>query len=288
MVGNKIIKRLESSDGETKKYLLALEDGQTVESVLMKCSHGFTVCISTQVGCKMGCAFCVTAKGGFSRNLTPSEMLLQIEEIQNKEDIKISNVVLMGMGEPLDNFENVLNFLKLLTNPKGLNIGEHHISVSTCGVVDKIYKLAEDKPQFTLSISLHATDDETRTKIMKINKRWNIAELLKACRHYTELTNRRIWFEYVMINNLNDSHEDAKKLANLLKGMLCRVDLIPVNDSGQEEFKPSPKEKVSAFLDTLQKEGINANVRRTLGLDIKAACGQLKAGVVNFNEIKEM
>ncbi len=277
MEENMVVKRLVSSDGETKKYLFRLKDGQTIESVLMKCKHGHTVCVSSQVGCKMNCAFCVTGKGGFVRDLTPDEMIFQIETIQNKENIKVTCVVLMGMGEPLDNFENVLKFIELATLPEGLNINPERITISTCGIVDKIYKLTELNNQFNLAISLHATTDDLRNRIMKINKKWNISELLKACKYYTEQTNKSILFEYVMINNLNDSKANAIELANLLKGMNCRVDLIPANDSGQEEFKPSLQSNINTFIEILEKEGIKASVRGTVGGDINAACGQLRA-----------
>lgn len=272
-----IIKRLVSIDGETKKYLFKLKDGQTVESVLMKCSHGFTICISTQVGCKMSCSFCVTGKGGFGRNLTPSEMVSQIEEIQDREGIKVTCVVLMGMGEPLDNYENVLKFIEIATNSNRLDINPERITISTCGLVDKIYELAKLKPLFNLAVSLHATNDEIRNKIMKINKKWNISELLKACKYYTIQTNKSILFEYVMINNLNDSVNDAHEMVRLLKDIPCRVDLIPANDSGNEEFKASSLFNITAFIDILKGEGINASVRGTVGGDINAACGQLKA-----------
>ncbi len=275
-----IIKRLLSSDGETKKFLFKLKDGQTVESVLMKCKHGHTICISTQVGCKMNCAFCVTGKSGFARNLTPKEMSLQIEEIQDSENIKITCVVLMGMGEPFDNYENVLKFLEYAIDPKGLDIEAKRITISTCGLVDKIYKLAEFNPQFNLAVSLHATVDEVRNELMKINKKWNISELLKACKYYTELTDKNILFEYIMISKLNDSNEDANRLAKLLEGINCRVDLIPANDSGQERFKPSTQNQINSFVNILREKGINVSVRGTVGGDIKAACGQLRAEVI--------
>lgn len=275
-----IVKRLVSNDGETKKFLFKLKDGQTVESVLMKCKHGHTICISTQVGCKMNCAFCVTGKSGFSRNLTPEEMSLQIEKIQNSENIKITCVVLMGMGEPFDNYENVLKFLEYAIDSKGLDIEAKRITISTCGLVDKIYKLAEFNPQFNLAVSLHATVDEVRNELMKINKKWNISELLKACKYYTELTDKSILFEYIMINKLNDSNEDANRLAKLLEGIKCRVDLIPANDSGQEQFKPSTQNQINSFVSILRENGIDVSVRGTVGGDIKAACGQLRAEVI--------
>ena len=275
-----IIKRLVSSDGETKKFLFKLKDGQTIESVLMKCKHGHTICISTQVGCKMNCAFCVTGKSGFARNLTPEEMSLQIEEIQDSENIKITCVVLMGMGEPFDNYENVLKFLEYAIDPKGLDIEAKRITISTCGLVDKIYKLAEFNPQFNLAVSLHATVDEVRNELMKINKKWNISELLKACKYYTKLTDKNILFEYIMISKLNDSNEDANRLAKLLEGINCRVDLIPANDSGQEQFKPSTQNQINSFVNILREKGIDVSIRGTVGEDIKAACGQLRAEVI--------
>ena len=275
-----IVKRLVSNDGETKKFLFKLKDGQTVESVLMKCKHGHTICISTQVGCKMNCAFCVTGKSGFSRNLTPEEMSLQIEKIQNSENIKITCVVLMGMGEPFDNYENVLKFLEYAIDSKGLDIEAKRITISTCGLVDKIYKLAEFNSQFNLAVSLHATVDEVRNELMKINKKWNISELLKACKYYTELTDKSILFEYIMINKLNDSNEDANRLAKLLEGIKCRVDLIPANDSGQEQFKPSTQNQINSFVSILRENGIDVSVRGTVGGDIQAACGQLRAEVI--------
>lgn len=275
-----IVKRLVSNDGETKKFLFKLKDGQTVESVLMKCKHGHTICISTQVGCKMNCAFCVTGKSGFSRNLTPEEMSLQIEKIQNSENIKITCVVLMGMGEPFDNYENVLKFLEYAIDSKGLDIEAKRITISTCGLVDKIYKLAEFNSQFNLAVSLHATVDEVRNELMKINKKWNISGLLKACKYYTELTDKSILFEYIMINKLNDSNEDANRLAKLLEGIKCRVDLIPANDSGQEQFKPSTQNQINSFVSILRENGIDVSVRGTVGGDIKAACGQLRAEVI--------
>lgn len=281
MEENVIVKRLVSSDGETKKYLFRLKDGQTVESVLMKCSHGHTVCVSSQVGCKMNCAFCVTGKGGFVRNLTPDEMIFQIEAIQNKENIKVTCVVLMGMGEPLDNYENVLKFIELAIRPDKLGIYPERITISTCGIVDKIYELAKLNANCNLAISLHATTDELRNKLMKINKKWNISELIKACRYYIEQTNKSILFEYIMINNLNDSKENATELVKLLKGMPCRVDLIPANDSGIEAYKASSQDNINSFVDILTKEEINASVRGTVGGDIEAACGQLSAKECN-------
>lgn len=275
-----IVKRLVSSDGETKKFLFKLDDGNAIESVLMKCKHGHTICISSQVGCKMRCAFCVTGKGGFARNLTAEEMICQIREIQKSENIKITCVVLMGMGEPLDNYENVLKFLKYAIDKNDLNIEADRITISTCGLVDKIYQLARFNSKINLAVSLHATNDEIRNQLMPINKKWNMTELLKACKAYNENTEKSILFEYIMINNINDSEDDAKKLSELLKELRCKVDLIPANDSGNEQFKPSSFEKINKFVDTLKENNISASVRGTVGGDIKAACGQLRAETI--------
>lgn len=274
-----------ASDG-TIKYLFKLYDGEFVESVLMKYNHGYSICISTQVGCKMGCSFCATGKSGYKRNLNASEMLGQIYAAQDDEKIKISNVVLMGMGEPLDNYDNVIKFLKLVSEPDGLNIGHRHISVSTCGLVDKIYKLADENLQITLSISLHAPNDELRSSMMRINNRWNINDLITACKYYTKKTHRRISFEYTMVNNVNDDKGCALQLADLLKGMLCHVNLIPLNDSQTDDLKRSNIRKIYFFRDFLQSHGINATVRRTLGKDIEAACGQLKGKHLSQESLK--
>ncbi len=271
-----IVKKRISNDG-TVKYLFKLHDGETVESVVMKYHHGYSMCISTQCGCKMGCSFCVTGQGGFFRNLSASEMLLQIEAAQSDENIRISNVVLMGMGEPLDNYDNVLKFLYLVSAPGGLNIGMRHISLSTCGIVDKIYDLAEKKLQLTLSVSLHAPNDELRSSMMKINKRWGVKELIDACRYYVSKTGRRISFEYAMVENVNDTEKCANELANLLKGIICHVNLIPLNKSENKSLRKSNLNRIYSFKNALQNRGINATIRRTLGKDIEAACGQLKS-----------
>lgn len=280
-ISNCIIeKKLVSSYDGTVKYLFKLNDGEYIESVLMKYHHGYTICISTQVGCKMGCKFCATGMSGFSRNLTPSEMISQIQRAQLDNGVRISNVVLMGMGEPLDNYDNVLRFLKLISDSDGMNIGARHISLSTCGVVDKIYKLAEEGLQITLSVSLHAPEDKLRNDIMPINKRFNVDELLSACRFYQSKTNRRISFEYAMIDGLNDSEECAKILSRKLKNMLCHVNLIPVNSNGFKNiYKKSGKENLDKFIKILEREKIPVTVRRTLGSDIQASCGQLRRNV---------
>ncbi len=280
-IANCIIeKKLVSSYDGIVKYLFKLNDGEYIESVLMKYHHGYTICISTQVGCKMGCKFCATGMSGFSRNLTPSEMISQIQRAQLDNGVRISNVVLMGMGEPLDNYDNVLRFLKLISDSNGMNIGARHISLSTCGIVDKIYKLAEEGLQITLSVSLHAPEDKLRNDIMPINKRFNVDELLSACRFYQSKTNRRISFEYAMIDGLNDSEGCAKILSRKLKNMLCHVNLIPVNSNGSKSiYKKSGKENLDKFIKILEREKIPVTVRRTLGSDIQASCGQLRRNV---------
>lgn len=277
-------RKLVSERDETVKYLFVLFDGALVEAVLMRYKHGYSVCISTQVGCKMGCAFCATGKGKFLRNLYPSEMLSEIQYIQNDNNIRVSNVVLMGMGEPLDNYDNVLKFLQLVSSKDGLNIGMRHISVSTCGMVDKIYSLAEEKLQLTLSVSLHAAKNNLRSSIMPINKRWNVDDLIEACKYYIDKTGRRISFEYIMIKGVNDSNKDAADLSNLLKGMLCHINLIPANNISESNFRKSDLARIREFSGVLNRSGLNATVRRVLGPDINASCGQLRQGEVAAKE----
>jgi len=272
-------KRLVSAIDNTVKYLYKLNDGEFVESVVMQYHHGYTICISTQVGCRMGCSFCATGMEGLARNLTPAEMISQITEAERDLKIRISNIVLMGMGEPLDNFDNVLRFLKIVSSPDSLNIGMRHISISTCGVVNKIDDLAAENLQLTLSVSLHAPSDEIRSRMMPINKRWGIDELLSACKRYTKATGRRISFEYAMVDGVNDSRENAVQLASKLKGMLCHVNLIPVNPVDGTGYRESRAERIKSFIDILGHSGITATVRRTLGSDINASCGQLRRGV---------
>lgn len=271
-----IEKKQISAYDNTVKYLFSLNDGELIESVLMQYHHGYSICISTQVGCKMGCTFCATGKGGFRRSLTASEMLAQIEAAQRDTGIRISNIVLMGMGEPLDNYDNVLRFLRLVSSDGGLNIGMRHISLSTCGLVDRIYDLMNERLQLTLSISLHAPNDKIRSKTMPINKRYPIDELLKACRKYASVTGRRISFEYAMIDGINDSDDCAYELASRLKGMPCHVNLIPVNSVTETNYRKSKKDRLLSFCKILESRGIAATVRRTLGSDIDAACGQLR------------
>lgn len=272
----KVERKLVSKLDDTVKYLFSFNDLECVESVVMKYHHGYSICISTQVGCKMGCTFCATGKSGYSRDLTASEMLAQIESAQRDLGIRISNIVLMGMGEPLDNYDNVVRFLRLVSSENSLNIGMRHITLSTCGVVPKIYELADLGLQLTLSVSLHAPVDEIRSSTMPINKAYNISELLKACRYYIDKTNRRISFEYAMIDSVNDTDECARILSQKLCGMLCHVNLIPVNTVKGTGYVKSKLERQQAFIDILSKKGVTATVRRTLGSDINASCGQLK------------
>ncbi|MBO5853069.1 MAG: 23S rRNA (adenine(2503)-C(2))-methyltransferase RlmN [Clostridia bacterium] len=272
----KIVKKLKSNLDETVKYLYELHDGETIESVLMKYNHGYTVCISTQVGCRMGCSFCASGLNGLFRNLLPSEMLAQVMMAGKDNNIRVSNIVLMGMGEPLDNFDNVKKFLELVSDPEGLGIGYRHISLSTSGVVPGIYKLAQLNLPITLSISLHAPFDSIRSDMMKVNRRWNIDELLTACRDYQKVTGRRISFEYAMIKGKNDTDECATQLAKILKGILCHVNLIPVNPVKENDYEKSDRKALQNFADKLCGLGINTTVRRTLGGDIDASCGQLR------------
>lgn len=271
-----IEKKLVSVYDETVKYLFKLNDGEFIESVVMKYKYGYTICVSSQVGCKMGCKFCASGIAGFVRNLLPGEILSQIYTAQKDLKIKISHIVMMGVGEPLDNFDNVMRFLELVSDENGQNIGMRNISLSTCGVVSGIYKLLEKKLQLTLSISLHAPSDEIRNQTMPVNSKWNIETLLTACRDYVKATGRRISFEYAMISGVNDSDECARLLASKLKGMLCHVNLIPVNSVKERDFVKSSKERMDSFIRILEKNRINVTVRRTLGSDINASCGQLR------------
>lgn len=271
----KIQKRLVSTLDDTVKYLYALPDGNKVETVLMKYHHGNSICLSTQVGCKMGCRFCASTKAGFVRNLEPSEILLQIYETERDSGRQVDSVVLMGIGEPLDNFDNVIKFLTLLTEKEGRNMSLRHVSLSTCGLVDKIYKLAEMKLGLTLSVSLHGADNETRNGIMPINQKYPVEQLIKACDDYFKTTGRRISFEFSLIKGVNDDRDTAKKLIALLKPLgVCHVNLIPINEIREGGYKKS--EFAAEFKKTLCEGGINATVRRTLGTDIEAACGQLR------------
>lgn len=274
--GVKICEKYISKIDETRKYLLELSDGNFIESVLMKYEYGYTICVSSQVGCKMGCKFCASTLNGWVRNLTAGEILGQIMCVQKDLGQRISNIVMMGIGEPLDNFDNVLKFIELVNAPGGLNIGQRHISISTCGLTDKIRELAERKLQITLLISLHAPDDERRTRIMPINNKYSITELMDACDFYIQQTGRRISFEYTLISGVNDNLAEADSLADLVRGKLCHVNLIPVNRVKETGFDKSSRQSVEKFRERLEKRGISATVRREMGSDINAACGQLR------------
>ena len=274
--GVTILRKLVSEIDGTVKYLFRLDDGETVESVLMQYKHGWSQCLSTQVGCKMGCTFCATAMGGFIRNLSAAEMMAQIETAQRDTGVRVSSVVLMGMGEPLDNYDNVVQFLRMLSEEGGVHIGMRHISLSTCGVVSGIRRLMNEQIPLTLSISLHAPNDEIRSRTMPINRRWPIDDLLAACRDYIKATGRRISFEYAMIDGVNDADEHAEELAERLQGMLCHVNLIPVNAVAGKSQQRSSRLRIQSFIKVLEKRGINVTVRRTLGADINASCGQLR------------
>ncbi len=276
IAGVKIVRRLVSSIDETVKYLFSLYDGEYIESVLMKYEHGYTVCVSTQVGCRMGCKFCASGLNGLTRSLTASEILAQIITAGKDRNVRVSNVVMMGMGEPLDNFENSKRFLKLVTSEDGLGIGLRHISLSTSGVVTGIEKLALLNLPITLSISLHAPNDEIRNTMMPVNKKWNIDLLLKACKKYQDVTTRRISFEYALIKGVNDSPQCAEQLAKRLKGIMCHVNLIPANPVKENSFEKPDLKSIKKFKEMLESKGINATIRRTLGADINASCGQLR------------
>ena len=272
----KVVRKQESSRDGTIKYLWELSDGNCVETVLMRYNYGNTVCISTEVGCRMGCAFCASTIGGLVRRLEPFEMLDEVLFTQIDSGLPISRIVLMGIGEPLDNFENVLRFLELVNSPEGMNISMRHISLSTCGLVPKIDELAKRKLQIALAISLHGPNDEIRDKIMPVNKAYPMDVLLAACRRYYEATSRRIHFEYAMIDGVNDRERDAKELLRRLKGLPAHFNLIPLNHVEESPLKPSSKAAVARFQKILEDGGITATVRRTLGGDIDASCGQLR------------
>lgn len=276
----KIIKKQEATDG-TKKYLFDVLDGNAIETVLMSYHHGYSICVSSQIGCKMGCKFCASTGIKFIRNLTSGEIVEQIIAVEKDAGVKISNVVFMGIGEPLDNYENVINAIRIINNPKGLNIGARHISISTSGLVPNIYKLAQENIQCTLSISLHATTDKKRSEMMPINNKYNIEELIKACKEYIAKTNRRISFEYALAKDNNDNLEDAKNLIKLLRGINCHVNLIPINKIENGIYQKSSNENIIKFRDYLNEHGIVATIRRELGTDIDAACGQLRRSTMS-------
>ena len=271
----KIITKQVSKDG-TKKYLFDILDNNAIESVLMEYKYGKTICVSSQVGCKMGCKFCASTGVKFARSLETGEIIEQLLAIERDEKIRISNLVFMGIGEPLDNYDNVMKAIRILNHPKGVNMGARHISISTSGLVPNIYKLADENIQCTLSISLHSSSNEKRSKMMPINNLYNIQELMKACKYYIEKTNRRISFEYALAKDNNDNIQDAKELVELLKGMLCHVNLIPINKIEDGKFTKSSNENIIKFRDYLNSKGIVATIRRELVSDIDAACGQLR------------
>lgn len=266
----------ESKMDGTKKYLFALDDGNVVESVLMHYKHGNSVCISSQVGCRMGCRFCASTLDGLKRNLLPSEMLDQIYAITRESGERVSNVVVMGTGEPLDNYENLLRFINLLTDENGLHISQRNLTVSTCGIVPKMWELAREKLQITLALSLHAATDEKRRELMPIANTYSLAELMEACAYYFAQTGRRITYEYSLVRNVNDTKRDAKQLAELLKGQNCHVNLIPVNPIKERDYVQSERQAIEDFRDRLERSGITATVRREMGRDIDGACGQLR------------
>jgi len=270
------VKVQESRVDGTKKFLFCLSDGNVVESVWMKYRHGNSVCISSQVGCRMGCRFCASTLDGLERSLLPSEMLDQVYAVQRMTGERVSNVVVMGIGEPLDNYDNLITFLKILTDENGLNISQRNVTVSTCGIVPQIRRLAEEKLQITLALSLHGTTDEKRQRLMPVAKKYSIKELMEACAFYFERTGRRITFEYSLVGGVNDSEEDAEQLAALARPLCCHVNLIPVNPVKERDYRQSTGERVLAFKNKLEKSRINVTIRREMGRDIDGACGQLR------------
>ena len=271
-IEDKYVSKIDS----TVKYLFRLYDGEYVEAVIMKYKYGYTICISSQVGCKMGCNFCASTLAGFKRNLLPTEMESQLHTAQKDLNIRISHIVLMGIGEPLDNYDNVIKFIRTVNNDKGLNISMRDITLSTCGVVPKMYDLANENIPITLTLSLHAPNDKLRSSMMPVNDKWGVDEAINACKNYAEVTGRRVSFEYTLINGVNDTTECAHELADKLKGMLCHVNLIPVNDVEERGNVRSTDKSIKIFCETLYSLGINATIRRTLGSDINASCGQLR------------
>lgn len=276
-IGNCFIEdKYESKLDDTVKYLFRLTDGEYIESVIMKYKYGYTICVSSQVGCKMGCTFCASTLAGFKRNLTAGEIESQIHTAQKDLNIRISHIVMMGIGEPLDNFENVIAFLDNVNNENGLNISMRNITISTCGIVPRIYDLMDYNLQLTLTISLHAPNDMIRSASMPVNNKYPIDEVIKACRIYAQKTGRRVSFEYTVIKDVNDSEENAKELADRLKDMACHINLIPLNNVKERNNVSAGREEIVKFQNVLKKHGINATIRRTLGSDINASCGQLR------------
>lgn len=275
-----VVKRFDSKDGDTSKFLFKFKDGNIIESVVMKYKHGNSICISTQVGCRMGCSFCASTIGGMIRNLTPGEMLGQVIKASNEINERISNIVMMGSGEPLDNFDNVFKFIALVNSPVGLNIGQRHITLSTCGIVPRIIELADKNIQITLAISLHAPNDDLRKTMMPIANKYSVKDIIESCKYYIKNTNRRITFEYALVKGVNDSEEQGEELGRLLKGLLCHVNLIPINEIKENNLKKSSSENVRRFSNILLKNGIETTVRREMGADINAACGQLRRSYI--------
>lgn len=265
----------------TKKFLFRYNDGNIIESVIMKYKHGNSICVSTQIGCRMGCKFCASTIGGIIRNLTSGEIIGQVLKAQANIGERISNVVLMGSGEPLDNFENVIKFIELINSDESLNIGQRHITLSTCGIVPKIKELADLDLQITLAISLHASNDEIRKKMMPIANKYSINQLLNACMYYCNKTNKRITFEYALVKDVNDTKENAEELCKILKEILCHVNLIPINEIKENNLKKSRVESINSFKNILTRCGIETTIRREMGADINAACGQLRRNYIN-------
>lgn len=281
----KVDVQISKMDG-TRKYLFALEDGNVIESVLMRYKHGNSVCISSQVGCRMGCRFCASTLDGLVRGLTPAEMVDQIYQISKDTGERISNVVVMGTGEPLDNYDNLLRFIELLTDENGLNISQRNLTVSTCGIVPKIRELAEQKLSITLALSLHASNQKKRLELMPIANKYEIHEVVEACQYYFEQTGRRVTFEYSLVGGVNDSEEDARELLQLVKGMNCHINLIPVNPIKERSFVQSNAQVIAAFKNRIEKAGLNATIRREMGRDIDGACGQLRKKYISKKGIE--
>ena len=281
------VRVLTSKEDGTKKYLFSLSDGNIIESVLMRYHHGNSVCISTQVGCRMGCRFCASTLDGLERNLLPSEMLDEIYAIIRDTGERVSNIVLMGSGEPLDNYDNVLKFLELITDENGTNISQRNITLSTCGLVPNIKKLADCELSITLAISLHASDNETRRELMPIANKYSIEEVIEAVRYYFSKTGRRITFEYSLVGGVNDTEEEADKLIKIIKGINCHVNLIPVNPIKERDFKESKAPDIKKFQNKLEKYGINVTIRREMGRDINGACGQLRKSYIDSEILNE-
>lgn len=282
----KIVEKLVSKEDNTSKYLFDIGDDIVIESVLMRYSYGNAVCISSQAGCRMGCTFCASTVDGLERNLLPGEMVAQIYEIQRDIGERVSNVVIMGSGEPLDNYDNVIDFLEIIHSKEGNNLSHRHITLSTCGLVDKIYDLAKENLQITLAISLHAPNNEIRKNTMPVAKRYDIDSLIKAAKYYADTTKRRVTFEYALIKGVNDSSDCARELASRLKGIMCHINLIPVNDVKENNYIRSTEENINSFASLLRELGIETTVRRKLGSDINAACGQLRKSYKNRGKVE--